>query len=153
MDQKKIGKFIALCRKEKGLTQAQIAERFGISNRAVSKWENGISCPDASIMIELCDVLGISVTELLSGERLPETEEYKAKVEESTAEMQKQLKHCKRRIIINNVFLLFIAVISAFTVPWALIFIVFVAIFRDYYLFRNAKALKTLIMKSNSRPI
>ena len=56
MNQEKVGKFIAQCRKEKGLTQAQVAKTFGISNAAVSKWENGKSCPDASIMIELCDL-------------------------------------------------------------------------------------------------
>ncbi len=67
MDQEKIGKFIADCRKEKGLTQLQLAEKLGISNRAVSKWETGKSCPDVSLMLELCSVLEITVNELLSG--------------------------------------------------------------------------------------
>lgn len=70
MDQEKIGKFIADCRKEKGLTQLQLAEKLGISNRAVSKWETGKSCPDVSLMLELCSVLEITVNELLSGERI-----------------------------------------------------------------------------------
>lgn len=70
MDQIKIGKFIALCRKEKNLTQMQLAERFGISDKAVSKWERGIAMPDCSIMLELCEVLGISVNELLQGEKI-----------------------------------------------------------------------------------
>ena len=70
MNQEKIGKFIAECRKEKNLTQLQLAEKLNISNRAVSKWETGKSCPDVSIMMELCDILGISVNELLSGERI-----------------------------------------------------------------------------------
>ena len=70
MNQEKVGKFISQCRKEKGMTQAQVAERFGVSNVAVSKWENGKSLPDASIMIELCDLLGITVNELLSGEKI-----------------------------------------------------------------------------------
>ena len=57
MDQVKIGRFIAELRKEKGLTQASLAGQFGISNKAVSKWENGKSLPDASIMLELCNLL------------------------------------------------------------------------------------------------
>ena len=70
MDQEKIGKFISLCRKEKNLTQVQLAEKLNITNRAVSKWETGKSCPDVSLMLELCDILGITVNELLSGERI-----------------------------------------------------------------------------------
>ena len=68
MDQTKIGSFIAQCRKEKKLTQMQLAEKLGITDRAVSKWETGKSMPDSSIMLELCEILGITVNELLSGE-------------------------------------------------------------------------------------
>jgi len=70
MDMIKIGKFIAQCRKDKNLTQAQLAEKFGITDRAVSKWETGNSLPDASIMIELCALFSINVNELLKGERI-----------------------------------------------------------------------------------
>ena len=69
MDQLKIGKFIAECRKQKSLTQMQLAESLGITDKAVSKWERGIAMPDSSIMLELCNILGISVNELLSGEK------------------------------------------------------------------------------------
>ena len=68
MDQIKIGKFIAECRKKNGLTQIQLAEKLGITDRAVSKWENGKSLPDSSIMLDLCEILKISVNDLLSGE-------------------------------------------------------------------------------------
>ncbi len=68
MDQIKIGYFIAERRKAAGLTQSALAEKLGVTNRAVSKWENGRSLPDASIMLALCDILKISVTELLKGE-------------------------------------------------------------------------------------
>ena len=61
MDQVKIGRFIAECRREKNLTQMQLAEKLNITDRAVSKWENGRAMPDSSIMIELCSVLGINV--------------------------------------------------------------------------------------------
>ena len=77
MDQRKIGSFIACCRKKKELTQAQLAEHLNISNRAVSKWETGKSMPDVSIMPELCTILEISLTELLSGEFLEANEQSK----------------------------------------------------------------------------
>ena len=70
MDQIKIGKFIAACRKEQGLTQLQLADRLGITDKAVSKWERGIAMPDTSIMLELCEILQINVNELLSGEKI-----------------------------------------------------------------------------------
>lgn len=70
MDQVKIGKFISECRKEQKMTQAILAEKLGITDRAVSKWETGKSLPDSSIMLELCDLLSINVNELLKGERI-----------------------------------------------------------------------------------
>ena len=70
MDQVKIGKFIAECRKNVNLTQMQLAERLNITDRAVSKWERGKAMPDTSIMLELCDILCISVNDLLSGEKI-----------------------------------------------------------------------------------
>ena len=75
MNQEMIGKFIAECRKEKQLTQIQLADKLGITNRAVSKWETGKSIPDVSIMLELCDELEISVNELLCGKHLDIEEE------------------------------------------------------------------------------
>ena len=68
MDQIKIGKFIAEQRKKNNLTQMQLAERLNITDRAISKWENGKAMPDSSIMLDLCNELKISVNELLSGE-------------------------------------------------------------------------------------
>ena len=72
MDQVKIGKFIAERRRESGLTQAQLAEKLAITDRAVSKWERGKALPDASIMLKLCEILGITVNDLLSGEVVAE---------------------------------------------------------------------------------
>lgn len=94
MDQIKIGKFISECRKEKGYTQVKLAEKLGITNRAVSKWETGKSLPDASVMIELCELLGINVNELLTGEKVSE-ENYKRKAEENMVEMVKKIKSQK----------------------------------------------------------
>ena len=88
MNQKEIGKFISVCRKEKGLTQMQLAEKLNITNRAVSKWETGKSVPDASIMLDLCEILDISVNELLSGERIA-MENYQKRADENMIEMKK----------------------------------------------------------------
>ena len=66
MDQMKIGNIIASCRKEQGVTQAVLAEKLGISDRAISKWETGKSMPDSGIMLDLCELLKITVNELLS---------------------------------------------------------------------------------------
>ena len=70
MDQIKIGKFITECRKKKNLTQAQLAEKLNLTNRAISKWETGKAMPDSDIMLALCDILEISVNELLCGEKM-----------------------------------------------------------------------------------
>ena len=68
MNQIKIGKFIAECRKKNNLTQMQLAEKLNITDRAISKWKNGKGMPDSSIMLDLCNELKISVNELLCGE-------------------------------------------------------------------------------------
>lgn len=70
MNQIKIGRFIAERRKNANLTQKQLAEKLGITDKAISKWERGVAMPDTSIMLELCDILCISVNELLSGEKI-----------------------------------------------------------------------------------
>lgn len=92
MNQIDTGKFIASCRKEKGLTQAQLAEKLSITDRAVSKWETGKCMPDSSIMLELCKILDISVNELLSGERI-ETDNYDEKVNENLIELKRKDKN------------------------------------------------------------
>ena len=89
MDQKKIGAFIAQCRKEKSLTQIQLAELLDITNQAVSKWENGRGMPDVSLLQPLCDALGISLNELFSGEHIS-AEEYKGKAEENISKLYKE---------------------------------------------------------------
>ncbi len=89
MNQVKIGKFIAECRKKKNLTQMQLAEKLNITDRAISKWETGKGMPDSSIMLELCKELDISVNELLSGEVI-KMERYNLKAEENLLEMAKK---------------------------------------------------------------
>ena len=89
MNQIDTGKFIASCRKEKGLTQAQLAEKLNITDRAVSKWETGKCMPDSSIMLELCNILDVTVNELLSGERI-EMNNYEEKVSENLIELKRK---------------------------------------------------------------
>ena len=98
MDQIKIGKFIASCRKEEGMTQAELAEKLGISDRAVSKWETGKSMPDSGIMLELCGFLKINVNELLSGERIM-AEFYSKQVEENLLAMRREVEERDRRAL------------------------------------------------------
>ncbi len=97
MDQIKIGKFIAECRKNKNMTQAQLAEKVGVTDRAVSKWENGRSMPDTSIMLELCGELGITVNDLLCGERIV-MENNQQKNEELLLDMAKELEQKNKTI-------------------------------------------------------
>jgi len=98
MDQIKIGKFIAACRKEQNMTQAALAEKLDISDRAVSKWETGKSMPDTGIMLELCELLHINVNELLSGERI-EKEAYDDKAETNLLELRRELENRNRQFL------------------------------------------------------
>lgn len=82
MNQEKTGKFIAELRKEKNMTQIDLADKLGITDRAVSKWENGRGMPDLSLLAPLCEILGVSINELLSGERL-DKKDYQEKLEDN----------------------------------------------------------------------
>ena len=96
MDQVKIGKFIAECRKKQGLKQIQLAEKLGITDKAVSKWERGIAMPDSSIMLELCGILNITVNDLLSGEVVT-MENYNKEMEERLLELIKAKEDADKR--------------------------------------------------------
>ena len=98
MDQIKIGKFIQEKRKAKNLTQMDLAEKLNITDRAISKWECGKSLPDASIMLELCETLGISVNELLTGEDL-EMKDYDKQAELNLLELKKQKEESDKRLL------------------------------------------------------
>lgn len=98
MDQIKIGKFIAERRRLAGITQMQLAERLGITDRAISKWECGRALPDSSIMLELCEILGINVTELLSGEEI-NMDNYKKENEEKLIELIKKKEESDKMLL------------------------------------------------------
>ena len=98
MDQQKIGKFIAQRRKATGLTQAQLAEKLGITDRAVSKWETGKALPDTSLMLDLCHILEITVNDLLSGE-IVTMENYNKMLEDNLLEVVKQKEQSDKRLL------------------------------------------------------
>lgn len=98
MDQIKIGKFIATCRKGVGLTQVQLAEKLNITDRAVSKWETGKSLPDSAIMLELCEILKITVNDLLCGEVVT-MENYNKELEKNLLEMARAKEAADKRLL------------------------------------------------------
>ena len=114
MDQVKIGRFIAECRKLKEMTQMQLAEKLGITDRAVSKWENGKSMPDAALMLELCDILSISVNELLSGEKI-DMENNNQKNEQLLLDMAKELEKKNKTIWSSMWTIMIVSIISLIT--------------------------------------
>lgn len=111
IDPVKIGKFIAVCRKQKGLTQMQLAEHLNITGRAVSKWETGRSMPDASLMLDLCRELGISVNDLLCGEEIS-MENTNRKNEQLLLDMAKEVER-KNRTIWTSMWVIMIVSITA----------------------------------------
>lgn len=120
MDQIKIGKFIAEMRKEQNLTQIDLADALGISNKTISKWECGNGMPDYSVMEDLCDVLKININELLSGERLP-SKDYNKKAEENMMNLMHESVEKKKRER-NNLISCIVGIVGLlFTVWWMII--------------------------------
>ena len=111
MQQVKIGKFIAECRKNKNMTQAQLAEKLNITDRAISKWETGKGMPDSSIMLELCNELDITVNELLSGEVI-KMENYNQRAEENLLEMKKHKEETDKEMLRLEMVIGYISVIT-----------------------------------------
>lgn len=134
MDQIKIGRFVAECRKREGLTQMQLAERLNITDRAISKWETGRAMPDSSIMLELCDILKITVNDLLSGE-VVEMENYNKEMEEKVLELIKEKERADKNMLkmeivigIFSCIILFVPVFIGALVPmkdWLRLVVVF----------------------------
>lgn len=104
MDMVKIGRFIAERRKAQNLTQASLAEMLGITDRAVSKWERGLSLPDSSIMLELCRILRISVNDLLCGEVVT-MEHRNEQTEKNLMEMIRQKEEADRHLLTAEIYI------------------------------------------------
>ena len=114
MDQIKIGRFIAAKRKEQKLTQVQLAEKLGITDRAVSKWETGKSLPDASIMLQLCGYLKITVNDLLSGE-VVSMENYNERTEKNLIEVIRQKEDADKRLLTIEIVIGLLSTVFMFT--------------------------------------
>ena len=110
MDLIKIGKFIANCRKEKKLTQEQLAEKLYITDRVISKWERGLSLPDVDKMLDLCNILDINVNELLNGEKIA-MKDYNKKTEELLIEMAKQEEIKNKKLLTSMWIILIVSVV------------------------------------------
>lgn len=119
MNQEKIGKFIASLRKEKNLTQQELAEKLGVSDKSVSRWENGKTMPDLSLMQPLCQELGITINELLSGEKIKK-EEYQDRLEKNILNTidysNKKIKHTKM------IFIFLMTMIGVFLITLGVLF-------------------------------
>ena len=117
MNQGKIGKFIASCRKKQKLTQEQLAEKLGITYKAVSKWETGKGLPDASIMKDLCCILKITVNELLSGEKIS-SDLFVDKADENLIKVQREKEYAiasaRWSYVITIIILLILNFINVF---------------------------------------
>ncbi len=112
MDQEKIGKFIAKCRKQRKMTQAELGEKLGVTEKSISNWENGRNMPDLSLFKPLCNELNITINELLSGEKIG-MDKYQEKFEEnivntidySTKRINKYSKFISLSLIIFGLFI------------------------------------------------
>lgn len=150
MNQERIGKFIATCRKEKKITQVELSEQLGVTDRSISNWENGKNMPDLSLFKPLCEILGITINELLSGERLAK-EKYQEKFEENIVNTidystKKLNKYSQVIALIIIVFGLFISLSAIMIFPsessWGSIYSVFGVIIFMLGVFKISNTLK-----------
>ena len=132
MDQNKIGRFIAERRKSQKLTQMQLAEKLGITDRAVSKWETGKSMPDASIMLELCKLLKITVNDLLSGE-VVSMNHYNEESEKNLLAMVKEKEESDKRLLMLEIVIGVLSVVFLFVM--IAIGYVFVSMYEKMWVF------------------
>lgn len=144
MDQAKVGKFIASLRKEKGLTQEGLGQRLGVSNKTVSRWENGNYMPDIELLVPLGEILGVSVNELLAGERLDDAafrrqadENLVAAVRESSFDLKERTDFFKKKWLRDNAWLIAASILVGTAVSvklsfdelWALISPLWIVVF------------------------
>lgn len=118
MDQVKVGKFIASLRREKGLTQEALGQRLGVTNKTVSRWETGAYMPDIELLVPLGEALGVSVNELLAGERLSDAQFRKqadenlvAVVRESSFDLKERTEFFKKKWLRDNIWLIVVSIL------------------------------------------
>lgn len=113
MDQIKIGKFISLKRREKNITQCELAEMLGISDRAISKWENGVCMPDVSNIPKLCNILGITINDLFSG-YVVDMKEIDKQMENNLLELAKQKEEADKKLLRAETFMTLVTIVFYF---------------------------------------
>lgn len=118
MDYKKIGEFIASERKSKKMTQAKLAEKLFVSEKTISKWENGNGIPGTDTLPKLCEIFGITINEILSGERIS-NENYTSKAEDRLLELKKSKEYCDKLLLTMEIVISVLASVFLF----ALVFI------------------------------
>ncbi len=142
MNQDKIGKFIEERRKEKNMTQEQLAEKMGVTDKTISRWENGKTMPDYSLLKDLCNELDISVNEFLSGEKI-ENGKYINCAEENLIILTKQIEKRKKILkIIQRILLISVCVLFVFN-------IIFNSIYGDNWDKSNMLYMTYIIMSTN----
>ena len=129
MDQAKVGKFIAALRRERGLTQEALGQKLGVTNKTVSRWENGNYMPDIELLVPLGEALGVSVNELLAGERLSDErfrrqadENLVAAVRESSFSVKERTEFFKKKWLRDNVWLIALSIAAGVAVSVKLSF-------------------------------
>ena len=153
MDQVKIGSFLKELRKEKSLTQETFAEKLGVSNRTVSRWETGSNMPDIGMLVEIAEFYDISIPEIINGERKKEVmnEETKQTAEKMAEYSHNEMKNTKTRVVgwLFTAFGLFTIISALIVFPaessWGSIYSIFgsaILIFGVYFIMRAAKVRK-----------
>ncbi len=121
MNQEKIGKFIAEIRKEKGMTQQELADKLNVTDRAIGNWENGRRMPDMVFYKPLCEILGISLNELLNGEKINESE-LVTKTDEilnnTITYSKNKYNSFRKKILISSIIMLLILFIGTFSIDY-----------------------------------
>ncbi len=129
MDQIKVGKFIAALRHERGLTQEALGQKLGVTNKTVSRWETGSYMPDIELLIPLGELLGVSVNELLAGERLSDEQFRKQAdenlveaVRESSFDLKERTDFFRKKWLRDNVWLIVVSILAGAVVSVRLSF-------------------------------
>ena len=122
MNQEKIGKFIAKCRKDKNLTQEELAEKLGITNKSISRWENGKTMPDYTILKDLCNILEIDINELLAGEKIKKEEIQTYYIDNLDLILKEYYKMKKIKNIFKNITIIIGAIIGILIIKLIIIF-------------------------------
>lgn len=139
MNQEKIGVFIAKCRKDKNLTQEQLAEKLGVSNKSISRWENGKTMPDYSILNDLCDILDIDVNEFLSGEKMEKEEIQVHTIENLDSILREYYKMKKQKNIFKVIAIILGGLLITFTLFILFIYILFGGMNKSHIITDTAK--------------